>query len=126
MPRLLQKLLLDLKRRGDWILSELNAVEKGLPEEFERNRQGVTQRLKRSVDVIEHMLRDPDLADPKLEPNFFMDFKRVSELVVSIEDTSLLILKRCSLEDRIMTCLLGQICREVGYALKAKLAPLQP
>jgi hypothetical protein len=115
MPSLLQKLLLDLKRRGDWIWGELHAVEKGLPEDFERHRQGVMQRLKRSVDLIEHMLRDPDLADAKLEPNFFMDFKRVSELVVSIEDTSLLILKRCSLEDRFMTSLLGQVCREVGY-----------
>ena len=55
------------------------------------------------------------MGDPKLEPNFFREFKRISELIVSIEDTSLLILKRCSQEDRFLTSLLAQICREVGY-----------
>jgi hypothetical protein len=115
MASLLQKLLLDLKRRGDWILGELAAVEKGLPADFNTHRKEAAQRLTRSVAWIEHTLRDPDLADPKLEPNFFMDFKRVSELIVSIEDTSLLILKRCSPEDRYLTALLAQICREVGY-----------
>jgi hypothetical protein len=115
MPSLLQKLLLDLKRRGNWILGELAAVEKGLPADFNTHRKGVAQRLTRAVALVERMLCDPDLADPKLEPNFFMDFKRVSELIVSVEDTSLLILKRCSPEDRFLTSLLGQICREVGY-----------
>ncbi len=75
MASLLQKLLLDLKRRGDWILGELAAVEKGLPADFNTHRKEAAQRLTRSVAWIEHTLRDPDLADPKLEPNFFRDFK---------------------------------------------------
>jgi hypothetical protein len=115
MTSLLQKLLLDLKRRGNWILGELGAVEKGLPADFNVHRRDAAQRMSRAVAWIEHTLRDPDLADPKLEPNFFREFKRISELIVSIEDTSLLILKRCSPEDRFLTSLLGQICREVGY-----------
>lgn len=115
MASLLQNLLLDLKRRGSWILGELAALDGKLPGGFETHRKDAAKRVLRTVDWIEHTLRDPDLADPKLEPNFFRDFKRASELVVSIEDTSLLILKRCSGEDRFLTALLGQICREAGY-----------
>jgi hypothetical protein len=115
MPNLLQKLLLDLKRRGGWILRELAIVEKGLPADFNAHRKDVVQRLTRAIAVVDRLLADPDLADIKLETNFFMDFKRVSELIVSIEDTSLLILKRCSPEDQFLTTLLQQICREVGY-----------
>src|SRR5208282_515747 len=115
MASLLQNLLLDLKRRGDWIIGELATLEGKLPGVFDAHRKDAAKRVSRTVNWIEHTLRDPDLANPKLEPNFFRDFKRASELVVSIEDTSLLILKRCSAEDRFLTALLGQICREVGY-----------
>jgi hypothetical protein len=115
MASLLQSLLLDLKRRGDWILGELAGLDGKLPGDFEAHRKDAAKRVSRTVNWIEHTLRDPDLANPKLEPNFFRDFKRASELVVSIEDTSLLILKRCSGEDQFLTALLGQVCREVGY-----------
>ncbi len=115
MTSLLHNLLLDLKRRGDCILQELAAVENGLRPDFEVHRKEVFQRLTRALGVVDHMLGDPDLADPKLEPNFFMDFKRLSELIVSIEDTSLLILKRCAPEDRFLSSLTQQVCREVGY-----------
>lgn len=63
---------------------------------------------------MDDLVADPDLADPLLEPNFFMDFKRLSELILNVEDSSLLILKRCSQEDRFLSALLQQICREVG------------
>lgn len=115
MASLLQNLLLDLKRRGDWILGELAGLDGKLPGDFDAHRKDAAKRVSRTVSWIEHTLHDPDLANPKLEPNFFRDFKRASELVVSIEDTSLLILKRCSEEDRFLTALLGQVCREVGY-----------
>ncbi len=115
MTSLLQKLLLDLKRRAKWILGELAALENMLPGDFETHRRDAARRVTRAATWIEHTLHDPDLGDPKLEPNFFREFKRISELIVSIEDTSLLILKRCSQEDRFLTSLLAQICREVGY-----------
>ncbi len=113
MTSLLEKLLLDLKRRANWILGELVALEKKLPGDFDTHRKDAAKRVTRAVIWIEHTLRDPDLGDPKLEPNFFREFKRISELIVSIEDTSLLILKRCSEEDRFLTSLLGQICLPV-------------
>jgi hypothetical protein len=70
---------------------------------------------------VDDLLADPDLANPLLEPNFFIDFKRLSELVLNVEDSSLLILKRCSQEDCFLSALLRQICREVGYKEPAPL-----
>jgi len=115
MASLLNNLLLDLKRRGQCVLKELAALEPSLPADFNAHRTEVVERLERAVAVVDRMLRDPDLADPQLEPNFFMVFKRLSELILSVEDSSLLILKRCSPEDRFLSALLQQICREVGY-----------
>ncbi|SRR6266571_4092828 len=115
MPSLLHNLLLDLRRRGTWVLKELAALQKGLPADFNSHRSNVVHRLTRALSLVDDLLADPDLADPLLEPNFFMDFKRLSELVLNVEDSSLLILKRCSQEDRFLSALLQQICREVGY-----------
>lgn len=78
-------------------------------------------RLNRTLLLVQQLLKDPDLSDPNLEPNFFMDFKRLSELILNVEDASLLILKRCSVEDRFLSALLEQICREVGYKDRAPL-----
>ncbi len=121
MPSLLHNLLLDLRRRGHCVLNELAVLEKSLPANFNAHRAGVVQRLTRALSVVDGLLADPDLADPLLEPNFFMDFKRLSELILNVEDSSLLILKRCSQEDRFLSALLQQICREVGYKEPAPL-----
>ena len=115
MASLLHNLLLDLRRRGRCVLKELAALEDILPVEFNAHRREVAERLTRALGVVDRMLSDPDLADPLLEPNFFIDFKRLSELILNVEDSSLLILKRCSPEDRFLSALLQQICREVGY-----------
>jgi hypothetical protein len=114
MPSLLQNLLIDLKRRGECVLHEVTALQ-NLPASFDTHRATVVARLNRALLVVEELLKDPDLSDPKLEPNFFMDFKRLSELILNVEDVSLLILKRCSVEDCFLSALLEQICREVGY-----------
>jgi hypothetical protein len=115
MPSLLHNLLLDLKRRGQCVLTELAILEKGLPTDFDAHRANVVKRLTRALSLVDDLLADPDLANPLLEPNFFIDFKRLSELVLNVEDSSLLILKRCSQEDCFLSALLRQICREVGY-----------
>jgi hypothetical protein len=65
--------------------------------------------------AIERMLGDPDLSNPLLEPNFFIDFKRLSELILNVEDNSLLIIKRCSKDDRLLSAVVRQMCAEVGY-----------
>ena len=115
MASLLQSLLLDLKRRGQCVLKELGVLESSLPPDFDAHRAGVVERLTRALSLVDRMLNDRDLANPTLEPNFFIVFKRLSELILNVEDQSLLILKRCSQEDRFLSALLQQICREVGY-----------
>jgi hypothetical protein len=121
MPSLLHNLLLDLKRRGQFVLTELAVLEKGLPADFDVHRASVVKRLTRALSLVDDLLADPDLANPLLEPNFFIDFKRLSELFLNVEDSSLLILKRCSQEDCFLSALLRQICREVGYKEPAPL-----
>ena len=96
-------------------MKELAGLEKHLPANFNAHRASVARRLDKALSLVDGLLADPDLADPVLEPNFFMDFKRLSELILNVEDSSLLILKRCSPEDRFLSALLQQICREVGY-----------
>jgi hypothetical protein len=115
MASLLQNLLLDLKRRGNFVLSELGALDGRLPADFERHRSEAAQRIERAIGLVDQILGDPDVGSPQLEPNFFMDFKRLSELVLNVEDSSLLILKRCSPEDQFLSALLRQICAEVGF-----------
>ena len=115
MASLLQNLLLDLKRRGSFVLNELAALDGRLPADFERHRAEAAQRIQRAMGLVDQILGDPDIGSPQLEPNFFMDFKRLSELVLNIEDSSLLILKRCSPEDQFLSTLLRQICVEVGF-----------
>jgi hypothetical protein len=96
-------------------LTELGALQTTLPGNFDTHRTEAAERIKRAIGVVGHMLMDPDLANPHLEPNFFIVFKRLSELIVNIEDQSLLILKRCSPEDQFLSALLKQICEEVKY-----------
>ncbi len=114
MPSLLHNLLTDLKRRGEGVLQEVSALQ-NLLAGFDAHRTNVVARLRRALLLVDQLLKDPDLANPKLEPNFFIDFKRLSELILNVEDTSLLLLKRCSEDDRFLSALLEQICREVGY-----------
>jgi len=115
MNSLLHSLLLDLKRRGQFVLKELGALETTLPANFGKHRTETVDRIQRAIVMVDNMLNDPDLANPHLEPNFFIDFKRFSELILNIEDMSLLILKRCSPEDRFLSGLLKQICEAVKY-----------
>lgn len=73
MASLLHNLLLDLRRRGNCVLKELAALEDSLPVDFNTHRAEVVERLTRALAVVDRTLSDPDLADPVLEPNFFID-----------------------------------------------------
>lgn len=115
MASLLRDLLLDLRRRASHISDELRAMAGSVSPEFEVHYNDVVDRTRRAGEAVEDMLRDPDLSDSHLEPNFFIVFKRLSELLLNIEDSSLLILKRCSDADRLLSAILRKICLEVGY-----------
>lgn len=115
MASLLRDLLFDLRRRARHISDELNGISGGVFAEFEAHYRDVVERTRRAGEAVEDMLRDPDLSDRHLEPNFFIVFKRLTELLLNIEDSSLLILKRCSDPDRLLSAILKRICLEVGY-----------
>ena len=115
MASLLLDLLFDLRRRASHISDELEGMSGGLSPEFEAHYGDVVERTRRASEAVEDMLHDPDLSDRQLEPNFFIVFKRLTELLLNIEDSSLLILKRCSDADRLLSAILRRICLEVGY-----------
>ena len=79
-------------------MKELACLKNHLPADFDAHRASVVQRLTRALSLVDDLLADPDLADPLLEPNFFMDFKRLSELILNVEDSSLLILRSSQIE----------------------------
>lgn len=115
MASLLHDLLVDLRRRAIYVLSELERLGEGLPSTFKPHHANVTERIKRAVTVVEGTLTDPDLSNSDLEPNFFIVFKRLTELILNVEDYSLLILNRCSEDDQFLSAVLQRICAEVGY-----------
>jgi hypothetical protein len=121
MASLLRDLLLDLKRRANYLCDELVAPNSSLSPEFAAHQAAVVERTRRAGVAVERMLHDPDLSNSQLEPNFFIDFKRLSELLLNIEDSSLLILKRYSDADRLLSAILQRICGEVGYKEPAPL-----
>ncbi len=115
MASLLRDLVFDLRRRASHISHELEGMSGSLSPEFEAHYNDVVERTRRAGEAVEDMLHDPDLSDRQLEPNFFIVFKRLTELLLNIEDSSLLILKRCSDADRLLSAILRRICLEVGY-----------
>lgn len=116
MTSLLHDLLVDLKRRTDYVLGQLSAHAHGLLPEFKQHHATITRRVERTRTAIENLLADPDLGNSLLEPNFFIDFKRLSERILSVEDSTLLILSRCSKDDQLLSSLLQRICLEVRYS----------
>ena len=96
-------------------MQELGWLQNTLPPNFEAHRLSIERRVIRTVAVVDNLLADWDLANPVLEPIFFMDFKGLSEWILNVEDSSLWILKRCSEDDRFLSAVSAQICREVGY-----------
>lgn len=115
MASLLRDLLFDLRRRGSYIANELDQMAGNLSPSFGIHHAFVVERTRRANATVERMLLDPDLSNRQLEPNFFIDFKRLTELLLNIEDQSLLILKRCSEPDQLLSAILQRICCEVGY-----------
>lgn len=116
MSSLLHDLLVDLKRRTEYVLQHLGALAQRLSPAFQLHHASTSKRVERARTTIDDLLADPDLGDPILEPNFFIVFKRLSELILSVEDSTLLILIRCSKDDQLLSSILGRICLEVGYS----------
>ena len=115
MTSLLYDLLVDLKRRTEYVLEQLGTLATGVSPAFQLHHATTTKQVERARTAIEDLLADPDLGTPLLEPNFFIVFKRLSELILNVEDSTLLILSRCSADDQLLSSMLQRMCLEVRY-----------
>lgn len=119
---LLHRLLIDLQGRCSEALSTWKTVEPTLPPEAKRYAESIRQRLlERAGAHVDRLLKDPDLADPQFARSFYIDYKRVVELIQQIEEGSLLAICRYRAEDRFASLLVDQIATEIGYPKPAPL-----
>ena len=119
---LLHRLLIDLQRRCSEALDTWNKVEPTLAPEAKRYAETIRQKLlERAAAHVDRLLKDPDLADPQFARSFYIDYKRVVELIQQIEEGSLLAICRYRTEDRFASLLVDQIATEIGYPKPAPL-----
>jgi hypothetical protein len=119
---LLHRLLIDLQRRCSDTLDTWNKVEPTLEPEAKRYAEAIRQNLlERAGAHVDRLLKDPDLGDPQFARSFYIDYKRVVELIQQIEEGSLLAICRYRAEDRFATLLVDQIATEIGYPKPAPL-----
>jgi hypothetical protein len=92
-------------------------LESGLPKEATAYASGLRTRLvERGLNHVRRLLLDPDLEHPSLAKQFFIEYKRLAELIQLVEENSLLALKRFNLDDRFASALLARICQESGVS----------
>jgi hypothetical protein len=119
---LLHRLLIDLQRRCSEALDIWRKVEPTLEPEAKQYAERIRQRLlERAALHVERLLNDPDLTDPQFARSFYIDYKRVVELIQQIEEGSLLAICRYRAEDRFASLLVDQIATEIGYPKPAPL-----
>jgi len=119
---LLHRLLIDLQRRCSESLDTWKKVEPTLAPEAKRYAENIRQKLlDRAGAHVDRLLKDPDLADPQFARSFYIDYKRVVELIQQIEEGSLLAICRYRAEDRFASLLVDQIATEIGYPKPAPL-----
>jgi len=119
---LLHRLLIDLQRRCSEVLDMWKAVEPTLPPEAKQYAETIRQKLlERAAAHVDRLLRDPDLTDPGFARSFYIDYKRIVELIQQLEEGSLLAICHYRKEDRFASLLVDQITTEIGYPKPAPL-----
>jgi hypothetical protein len=115
MASLLAELLHDAARRAGEIEAEFARLQARTPQEIQSYRQEMQKRAGRAKQVAEMILADPDLTHPVLAVNFFRDFRDIARIILALEHLPLLVLRRFSEKDLLVTRLCRQICSEVRY-----------
>jgi hypothetical protein len=119
MADLLHRLLFDLKQRCEDIAAELDLVKSILPQDILSYRDRTAHTICRTQKLIGSLLIDPGLKHPKLAANYYRDYKRIAELIQTVEDYPTLVLSRFCERDLFMTRLVCRICQEIVYPHEA-------
>ena len=117
MGHFLEPLLHDLAERFRFLEDELGHLT--VPPEAESSRQrihGIAARAKARVDAV---LADPDISSSDFAKNFYHKYKRLSELAQAIDEGPLFALSRFRTEDRFLTNVVRDACREFQYPEEA-------
>jgi hypothetical protein len=114
MSSLLYELLHDLRQRCGHLLEELRKLG-SLHPEAHAYRDRTERQVERAGQVIEQYLADPDLNHPLLARNYYHDYKRLSEMVFSMEAGPVTALKHFEADDGDITRIVARICHEIGY-----------
>lgn len=86
-----------------------------VPPEAEASRRQIHQLAVRAKLSVEAVLADPDVSRPEFAKNFYHTFKRLSELAQAIDEGPLFALSRFRDEDRFLTKVLEQACRDLRF-----------
>jgi hypothetical protein len=115
MSSLLHQLLFDVQQRCRYLAGELARLATSVPPQVENYRAGMEHRMQRVLGQIDQMLHDPGLQHPQLAPNYYVDYKRLTELVQMVEEGPALVLGRLTADDLFLTQLMAKLCREINY-----------
>jgi hypothetical protein len=113
MGHVLEPLLHDLAERFRFLEEELGGMT--VPPEAEASRKRIHQIAARAKKRVDAVLGDPDVSRPDFAKNFYHTYKRLSELAQAIDEGPLFALSRFRAEDRFLTHVVGEACREFRY-----------
>jgi hypothetical protein len=116
---LLAEFLHDAARRAAEISTELADLQGKVPYAVEAYRARMHGMADRARMLVDGMLGDPDLEDPRYGTNYFRDYRQVARLVQALENLPVLVLRRFSGPDLAVTALMRAICTEIGYPFTA-------
>src|SRR5215470_15608545 len=113
MGHVLEPLLHDLAERFRFLEEELRQMT--VPPEAEASRGRIHQLTARAKASVETVLGDPDVSRPEFAKNFYHTFKRLSEMAQLIDEGPLFVLSRFRNEDRFLTRVLVEACRDFDF-----------
>jgi hypothetical protein len=117
MGHVLEPLLHDLAERFRFLEEELGRMS--VPSEAEAARKRIHRIATRAKERVDSILADPDVSRPDFAKNFYHTYKRLSELAQAIDEGPLFALSRFREEDRFLTRVVGEACREFNYPEEA-------
>jgi hypothetical protein len=116
---LITELLHDAAQRADEIATELESFNTVGSPEVNAYGSRMAAMARQAQRLVEGLLADPDIDDPKYATNYFREYGHFARLLRLLEDLPLLVLKRFSPADQQATELMAAICREAGYPFQA-------